>query len=331
MPAPAVIPRSPFVPRRAQPPYSHVENSTRAGLDQLGLTALRAMVDVEPYGSSDLAGDPRDDEPPFLRSASSSQDDDPEDPEYPSGKKKKKKRKTKRHERRRSKEARAIATSKIVVNLPEFTGKDLSEFAEKFCRFLRVTGQTDANGRVKCDLLLQCCMTKYPEKQVKQIVTKSATFAEVLVALGRQYPSYETNLSIRTETQNLAVLPNNPKAARISELLADSDNWVGRLTPGSYGSDELLFRLVAKIPRDVWDECRATAERKARTLTYDHLSVPLLELALEKESDQHLNAYRPGRGGSGSHGRGYQGPRPGQETTPKKCSHYEQCPGALLV
>ena len=48
MPTPAAIPRSPFVPRTAQPPYSHVTNSTRAGLDRLGLTALRAMVDVEP-------------------------------------------------------------------------------------------------------------------------------------------------------------------------------------------------------------------------------------------------------------------------------------------
>ena len=54
MPTPAAIPRSPFVPRTAQPPYSHVTNSTRAELDPLGLTALRAMVDVEPYGSSDL-------------------------------------------------------------------------------------------------------------------------------------------------------------------------------------------------------------------------------------------------------------------------------------
>ena len=43
----------------------------------------------------------------------------------------------------------------------------------------------------------------------------------------------------------------------------------------------------------------------------------LLELALEKESDQHLNAYRPGGGGSGSQGEGYQGDRPGQGTTPK--------------
>ena len=138
-----------------------------------------------------------------------------------------------------------------MVNVPEFTGKDLSEFAENFGRFLRMTGQTRASRRVECDLLLQCCKTKCLEKQVKHIVTKSATFADVLVALERQYPTYETDLSITAEIQNLAVLPNNPKPARISELLADLEHWVGRLTPGSYGSKELLFWLVAKLPREL--------------------------------------------------------------------------------
>ena len=317
MPTPAAIPRSPFVPRTAQPPYSNVGNSTRAELDRLGLTALRAMMHVEPYGCSDLGGDPSDDEMPSMTSASPSEDDDPEDPENRSGKKKKKKWKTRRPEGRRSQEAKATATSKIVVNLPEFTGKDLSEFAENFGRFLRLTGQTHASGRVKCDLLLQCCKTKYLEKQVKQIVTKSATFADVLVALERQYPTYETDLSIRAEIQNLPMLPNNPKPGRVSEILADLDHWAGRLTPGSYSSVDLLFWLVAKLPRDLWDECRSTAERKARALHYEDLCVLLLELALEKESDQHLNNYRPGGGGSGSHGKGYQGSRPGQGTTPK--------------
>ena len=70
MQTPAVIPRSPFLPITAQPPYSHVENSTRTELDRLGLTAVRAMVDVEPYASSDLGGDPSDDEPPSMTSAS---------------------------------------------------------------------------------------------------------------------------------------------------------------------------------------------------------------------------------------------------------------------
>ena len=65
-----VIPRSPFVPRPACPPYSHMENSKRAELDRLDLTALRAMVHVEPHGSRDLAGDPSDDEPRSMTSAS---------------------------------------------------------------------------------------------------------------------------------------------------------------------------------------------------------------------------------------------------------------------
>ena len=149
------------------------------------------------------------------------------------------------------------------------------------------------------------------------MVTKSATFASVLVALERQYPTYETDLSIRAEIQNLAVLPNNPKPGKVSELLADLDRWTGRLTPSSYSSDNLLLWFVAKLPRELLDECRSTAERKARALNYEDLCVLLLELALEKESDQHLNAYRLGGGGSGSHGKGYQGPRPGQGTTPK--------------
>ena len=136
----------------------------------------------------------------------------------------------------RSQDVKAVATSKIEVNLPELTGKDLSGFAENFGRFVRMTGQTHASGRVKCDLLLQCCKTKYLEKQVKQIVTMSATLAQVLVALERHYPSYETDLSNRKEIQNLAMLPNNPKAARITELLADLNHWVGRLDAFPWGA-----------------------------------------------------------------------------------------------
>ena len=226
-----------------------------------------------------------------MTSASPSEDDDPEDPENPSGRKKKKKRKTKRPEGHRSQKSKAIATSKIVLNLPDSTGKHLSEFAENFGRFLRITRQTHASWPVKCDLLLQCCRSKYLEKQVKQIVTKSFTLADVLVAFERQYPTYETDLSIRAEIQNLPVLPNNPKPGRVSELLPDLDHWAGPLTRGSYSSDDLLFWLVAKLPQELWHKCRSTAERKARALHYEDFCVLLLELAPEKESDQHLNNY----------------------------------------
>ena len=62
-----------------------------------------------------------------------------------------------------------------------------------------------------------------------------------MVALEGQYPTYETDLSIRAEIRKLPMLSNNPKPGRVSELLADLDHWAGRLTPGSCSSDDLLF------------------------------------------------------------------------------------------
>ena len=134
------------------------------------------------------------------------------------------------------------------MNLFEFKRKDISRFAESFGSFLGMRDQTHANVRLNCELVFQRCMTTYLEKQVKQIVTISGTFGNVLVPLQRQYPSYQTDFSLRMEILNLGMLPNNSKPARISEQLGDLDHWVGRLTPGSYGSDELLMWLVAKIP-----------------------------------------------------------------------------------
>ena len=66
---------------------------------------------------------------------------------------------------------------------------------------------------MKCDLLLQCCKTKYLEKQVRQIVTNSATFADVLVALERQYPTYETDLSSGPRSRTCPSCPTTPNPA----------------------------------------------------------------------------------------------------------------------
>ena len=121
MPTPAVIPRSPFIPRMAQPPYSHVGNSTNAELNRLGLTALRAMVDVEPFGSSDLGGDPSDDEPPSMTSAAPPEDDDPEDTENQSGRRTKMRRHEKHNENRTGKENRQEVTPNKCLCPPPHT------------------------------------------------------------------------------------------------------------------------------------------------------------------------------------------------------------------
>ena len=155
-----MVPRSPFVARIAQPLYRHVQNTARAELEGL-VTALRLVVDLGPYGASDVGRDlPNDDAAPVPSSFSSHHDypDNPHDACRATDEKKKKKTKKKKKKKKmkeqgkgghRPRESKAIAMSEIVVNPFECTTKDLSEFAESFGKILRMTRQTHATGRLK--------------------------------------------------------------------------------------------------------------------------------------------------------------------------------------
>ena len=48
---------------------------------------------------------------------------------------------------------------------------------------------------------------------------------------------------------------------------------------------------MSKIPQRTWDDCRATSERKSRTHSYDELVDLLIELALERGNDSHMEKF----------------------------------------
>ena len=58
-----------------------------------------------------------------------------------------------------------------------------------------------------------------------------------------------------------------------------------------YGPTEPHLWLVSKIPTRTWDDCRTTSEKKSRTHTYDDLVDLLIELALERENDSHMETF----------------------------------------
>ena len=60
---------------------------------------------------------------------------------------------------------------------------------------------------------------------------------------------------------------------------------------GSYGATEPNLWLMSNIPACTWNDCRTTSERKSRTHTYDDLVDVLMELALERESDSHMEKF----------------------------------------
>ena len=205
------------------------------------------------------------------------------------------------------KTGRPIAQANIQLELPEFDPKNLPEWAEEFAGFLLLTGQSHVEVATKCSLLKRSCKKKFLQKQVKQIVKTCSTWAEVLLRLEKTFQVYETDLSVRTQIEELPMLPEFPSAARISEYVCDLEYLFSRMNVGSYGATEPQLWLMSKIPQRTWDDCRSTSERKSRTHSYDELVDLLIELALERENDSHMEKFLKkhlGRGGTPTPERG---------------------------
>ena len=131
------------------------------------------------------------------------------------------------------KTGRPIAQANIQLELPEFDAKSLPEWAEEFAEFLLLTGQSHVDVADKCSLLKRSCKKKFLQKQVKQIVKTCSTWAEVVQRLKKTFPVYETDLSVRTQIEELPMLPEFPSAARISEYVCDLEYLFSRMNVGS--------------------------------------------------------------------------------------------------
>ena len=186
------------------------------------------------------------------------------------------------------KSGKPIAQANIQLELPEFDPKNLPEWAEEFAKFLLLTGQTQVYVATKCSLLKRSCKKKFLQKQVKQIEKTCSTWAEVLQRLEKPLPVYETDLSVRTQIEELPMPPEFPSAARVSEYVCDLEYLFSRMNVGSYGPTEPHLWLVSKISTGTWDDCHTTSERKSPTHTYDDVLDLLIELALERKNDSHM-------------------------------------------
>ena len=198
------------------------------------------------------------------------------------------------------KSGRPIAQANIQLELPEFDPKNLPEWGEEFAEFLLLTGQSHVDVATKCSLLKHSCKKKFLQKQVKQIVKTCSTWAEVLQRLEKTFPVYETDLSVRTQIEELPMLPEFPSAAPASEYVCDLEYLFSRMNVGSYGATGPHLWLMNKIPTRTWADFRTTSERKSRTHTYDDLVDLLIELALEKENDSHMEKFLKKHLGRGS-------------------------------
>ena len=186
---------------------------------------------------------------------------------------------------------KSIATANLQIELPELDPKSLPKWAEEFSEFLLLTRQQHADVRTKCTLIKKSCKKRFLQRQVKTAIRKSSSWGDFLKRLEQMYPVYETDLSVRTEIEELPPLPEFPAAARISEFVAQLEELMGRTNPSSYGPTEPHLWLVGTIPPRTWENCKETSERKSRTHSYDEFVDLLIELAMERENDSHMDKY----------------------------------------
>ena len=186
---------------------------------------------------------------------------------------------------------KGIATANLQIKLPEFDPKILPEWAEEFSEFLLLTEQQHTDVRTKCTLIKKSCKKRFLQRQVKTAIRKSSSWGDFLKRLEQMYPVYKTDLSVRTEIEELPPLPEFPTAARISEFVAQLEELMGRMNPSSYGPTEPHLWLVGKITPRTWENCKGTSERKSRTHSYDELVDLLIELAMERENDSDMDKY----------------------------------------
>ena len=186
------------------------------------------------------------------------------------------------------KSGRHIAQANIQLELPELDPKNLPEWAEEFAEFLLLTGKSHVDVATKCSLLKRSCKKNFLHQQVKQIVKSCSTWAEVLQRLEKTFRVYQTDLSVRTQIEELPMLPEFPSAARVSEYVCELEYLFSRMNVGFYGATEPHLWLMSKIPSRTSDDCRVTCERKSRTHSYNDLVDLLIELALERKNDSQM-------------------------------------------
>ena len=242
---------SPFYPRVRTVPVYNVGDTTEAEMIGYGLSALATLATVHP---SPLSGGTGDTGVPGRRT-------------------------------------KAIAMANLQMEIPEFDPKNLPEWGEELSEFLLLMGQQHADVRSKSTLIKKSRKKKFLRRHAKTAIRKSSNWGDFLKRQVQMYPVYETDLSVRTEIEELPPLPEFSTAARISEFVAQLEELMGHMNPSYYRPTEPHLWLVGKIPTRTWDNCIETSERKARTHSYDEVVDLFIELAMGRENDSHMDKY----------------------------------------
>ena len=183
-------------------------------------------------------------------------------------------------------------TNALKMEITPFNGLNVEKYAEKFGRYLVLTGKTKAKDRVKPNLIVQGIKDPEPQERVSKLLKSATSFEDVLKKLQALYPTLETDLPILGEISEVSHLPYDPKAEQVVKLLETLERLFHTLNPGVMTEERKLMELSSKVNDKLFVEWTKDDKLFARMHSYGSLKDLMKERAQRSVGFKHLAASR---------------------------------------
>ena len=204
----------------------------------------------------------------------------------------------------------------LKMELPPFDGRNVENYAEKFGRYLVLTGKAKAKDRVKANLITQGIKDPELQERVSELLKTATSFEDFLNKLQDLYPTLETDLSILGEISKVSHLPYHPKPEQVVKLLETLERLFDKLNPGVTTEERKLMELSSKTNDKVFVEWTKDDTHFARMHSYGSLKDLMKERAQLSVVLEHLAASRGSASGRVASGRYQEKQRDKEKDTP---------------
>ena len=183
-------------------------------------------------------------------------------------------------------------TNALKMEIPLFNGRNVEKYAERFGRYLVLTGKAKAKDRVKGNLIVQGIKDPELQERVCKLRKTATGFEDFLKKLQDLYPTLETDLSILGEISKVSHLPYDPKPEQVVKLLETLERLFDKLNPGVMTEERKLMELSSKINDKLFVEWTKDDNLFARMHSYGSLRDLMKEHAQLSVGFKHLAASR---------------------------------------
>ena len=183
-------------------------------------------------------------------------------------------------------------THALKMRIPPLDGRDVEKYAEKFGRYLVLTGKAKAKDRVKANLIVQGIKDPELQGRVSKLLKKATSVEDFLSKLQDFYPTPETHLSILSEISKVSCLPYDRKPEQVVKLLETLERLFDKLNRRAKTKERKLMDLSPKINDKLFVEWTKDENLFARMHSYDSLKDLMKERAQLSVWFKHLAASR---------------------------------------